>query len=101
MRKALLASVCFAVLSFAPTKGEAQTPCQWNYSFDVNGVATATYCGNIVVNGTGAGSSTPSYQNYVLNRSRATLGGTSVAWAPALTAMHSTGKNVIVNMLGD
>lgn len=26
---------------------EAQQPCQWNYSFDANGNAQATYCGNV------------------------------------------------------
>lgn len=26
-------------------------PCQWNYAYDANNVATATYCGNVVANG--------------------------------------------------
>lgn len=45
------ASAIAAVCIFDPTEVQAQEqPCQWNYA-NVAGVATATYCGNVNVNG--------------------------------------------------
>lgn len=48
LRTLILAAGLMVGFSFAPA---AAQPCQWNYSF-VNGVATASYCGNVQANGT-------------------------------------------------
>ena len=52
MKYALVALTFITGLLFsAPTSALAQQqPCQWNYA-NIGGVATATYCGNVKING--------------------------------------------------
>lgn len=51
MFKKFITSLALAAF-LSGTPVQAQQPLQWRYSFDANGVATATYPGNVVSNGT-------------------------------------------------